>query len=1165
MTVTAKINGQEARIMIDSGATGNFLAQSFARKHRLPWVKKIESVPLQNFDGTPVSTNGGRMDRETAALQLRVGLHQEEIRMDLTNIPGYDAILGKPWMKRHNPVIDWRSDVIEEWRCSCRRQPPVVDVRLITHKAFELFRKRDPDAAGCIWYRPQKAQLSAARTIPEEYAQYSELFAEESNEDALPYHASWDHEIPLVEGKEPRRESIYPLSADKLEALRSYLDENLAKGFIRESSSPARYPILFVPKKDGSLRLCVDYRKLNNITVKNSYPLPLISEIQDRLQGAKIFTKFDIPGAYNRIRMKQGEEWKTAFGTRFGHYEYLVMPFGLTNAPATFQSFINNVLRKYLDVFVVVYLDDILVYSKTEEEHIEHVKKVLQALQEANLRVKLDKTQFHVQEVEFLGFIVTSEGMKMDKAKVESVTSWPAPTSVKEVQSFLGFANYYRKFIKDYSKIAAPMTELTKGEKSMFSWTNQAQIAFEELKQRFTTAPILTSFDPSIRREVETDASDGAIGAVLSQPGPDRKLRPVAFYSRKLTPTEQNYEIHDKELLAIVDSFKQWRVYLEGSKEPVKVFTDHKNLLYFTTTKVLNRRQVRWSEEMSNYNFEITYRKGSENGRADALSRRADYMRDMAETSHAILQEAEDGTMSYNRKVSLAATLQILNDAEEREMRLATAKDNAAQGIINDLDNHPDFEYDRGLLTFENRIYVPLPQREEIVTNYHESRVHGHQGTWKTMERISRTYFFPNMRKTVEDVLKKCDVCKRTKHGRHKPYGMLKSPKTPKQAWKSIALDWVTKLPLSKEPMTDVEYDSILVITDRLTKYGYFIPYLEASTAEDLAYWFLRTICANHGMPEEIISDRDRLLTSHFWTSLMQQLGTKHKLSTAYHPETDGQTERLNQTLEQYLRCYVNYQQDNWVGLLPLAQFAYNSASTETTKVSPFFANYGFDPEIHRQPLDLRVLSDAARVKVDRLKQLQEYLSTDIQFLAARSATYHNKKRETAPALKEGDKVYLLRKNIATTRPSNKLDHTKMGPFRIDKVKGPVNYQLQLPPRMKIHPVFHVSLLEPADPSTPLMTGIPENYLQDPNSEYEIQKILDDDTIDGQRHYLIKWKGFNTSENTWEPPEHLTHCQDLIRQYHRKKSQEELPSPRSRESRPARKSRTPRQGRTARQ
>ena len=859
--------------------------------------------------------------------------------------------------------------------------------------------------------------------------------------------------------------------------------------------------------------------------------MPLISELQDRLQGAKWFSKFDIPGAYNRIRIKEGEEWKTAMRTRFGLYEYLVMPFGLTNAPATFQAYINNVLREHLDVFVVVYLDDILVYSKTKEEHVKHVRMVLEALRQADLRVKPEKSQFHRQEIEFLGYIITDHGIRMDQAKVQAVLDWPTPKSVKDVQSFLGLANFYRKFIREYSRIAAPLTDLTKKDQE-FQWNPEAQRAFEELKRRFSTEPVLMMFDPTREIMIETDASDLALGAVLNQPDDQGKLHPVAFHSRKFSGPELNYEIHDKELLAIVETFKQWRVYLEGSKHTIKVYTDHKNLVYFTTTKVLNRRQVRWSEELSSFNFEIHYRKGSENAKADALSRRPDYMGNKPKTISSILEQHQDGKLTYNHRL-LAATLVIGNNELEERIKMAYQKDSHASRVLEEpIAGFTQSE--TGLVLFQGRIYVPESVRNEVIRIHHDEPTAGHRGIYKTTEAIGQNYYFPRLRKKVEEYIARCDTCHKTKSSRHQPYGMMGTASTPDRPWASIAMDFIVKLPLSEEPLTKVKYDSVLTIVDRLTKEVRFIPYKESSNAEELAYIFLRNITATQGLPEEIISDRDKLFTSNFWTALTRQLGLSHKLSTAYHPQTDGQTERMNQVLEQYLRGYVDYRQTNWVSLLPLAQLAYNTSVNETTGRTPFYANHGYDAQLFREPKEVQVMAEAAHVTATEMQQIHKELKADIEFLHLRSAFHYNKHRARGPKLKEGDKVYLLRKNIETTRPSRKLDYVKIGPFKIVRNIKDTSYELKLPKGMRIHPVFHVSLLEPAPEEVPELEQVPDNYLMEQEGRYEPQRILGDsnDFDNNERHYLVKWKGYPDSENTWEPLTNLDGCARIIERYH---------------------------------
>ena len=480
--------------------------------------------------------------------------------------------------------------------------------------------------------------VSEEANIPVEYSDFSDVFSPDSAAE-LPEHTGFnDHPIDLVDGKQPPYGPIYSLGPMELETLKTYIETNLASGFIRPSQSPAGAPILFIRKKDGSLRLCVDYRGLNTLTIKNRYPLPLIGESLDRLGRAKRFTQLDLTNAYHRMRIREGDEWKTAFRTRYGHFEYQVMPFGLSNAPASFQGYINKILAEKLDVFVIVYLDDILIYTEdVGQGHVEAVKWVLENLRKNGLFANLKKCRFHQDEVRFLGYVVSGQGIRMEEERIEAVTNWPEPKSVRDVQVFMGFANFYRRFIRGFSKIAAPLTSMLKtnlvantgpspkarrgAEESCFL-TPAAKIAFAQLKQAFTEAPILRHFDPERHIRLETDASGYAIGGVLSQLDIETgQWHPVAYFSRKMIPAETRYETHDGELLAIVEAFKNWRHYLEGCKHEVLVLTDHNNLRRFMDTKSLSPRQVRWAQELSRYNFRIDYRQGKANGAADALSR----------------------------------------------------------------------------------------------------------------------------------------------------------------------------------------------------------------------------------------------------------------------------------------------------------------------------------------------------------------------------------------------------------------------------------------------------------------------------------------------------------------------------------------------------------------
>ena len=396
---------------------------------------------------------------------------------------------------------------------------------------------------------------------------------------------------------------MYPLSQVELKTLQEFIDEHLRTGFIRSSSSPHGAPVLFARKKDGSLRLCIDFRGLNKISKKDRYPLPFISDLLTTAGKARLYTTIDLRNAYYLVRIAEGDKWKTAFRTRYGSFEWLVMPFGLTNAPSAFQRFMNDIFSDLLDVHVIIYLDDILIYSDNPADHKKHVRKVLRRLRASGLFARPDKCHFSSDTIEYLGFVLSKDGLKMDPSKVQTIQDWLEPRKVKDIQSFLGFANFYRRFISDYSDIVVPLTRLTcKGIPWNFS--DAARTAFETLKSTFTSAPILTHWIPDKPLIVETNASDYALGAMQTDSG---EVHPVAFHSRTFTAPELNYDTHDKELLAIFEAFHVWRHYLEGSGIPIDVVTDHKNLEYFSTTKVLTCRQARWSEYLAQFNLVIRF------------------------------------------------------------------------------------------------------------------------------------------------------------------------------------------------------------------------------------------------------------------------------------------------------------------------------------------------------------------------------------------------------------------------------------------------------------------------------------------------------------------------------------------------------------------------------
>ena len=936
-------------------------------------------------------------------------------------------------------------------------------------------------------------------------------------------------------------------SEQELKVLKDYIEESLQKGHIRPSSSPCGAPVLFVKKKDGSLRLCVDYRSLNAITIKDRYPLPLIDTLLDRLKNAKIFTALDLRGAYNLVRVKEGDEWKTAFRTRYGHYEYLVMPFGLSNAPAVFQRLMNDLFRDFTDKFVVIYLDDILIYSDNLAEHVHHVRRVLEILLKNNLYCKFSKCEFHVKQVQFLGYIVSSDGLSMDSNKIKTILDWERPNNVTEVQSFLGFANYYRRFIRNFAKIAKPLNTLTKKNQS-FIWSDEAQQSFEELKYRFVNAPILIYARLSDPFIVETDASNFAIGCVLSQHSTDGLLHPIAFYSRKLNSTESNWPIHDKELFAIITAFRQWRHYLLSAEHIVMVYTDHRNLQYFMTKNLVNERQRRWALELCDFNFLINYRPGSQMGKADALSRQSAYMNDKDDKIKEIqlLDSKFIGDFSLkpnNREILICALSVIPRQQLLKVIAKHTYTSDLWSSIIFNYDSvlHRDYDVRSGLIYYKDKIFVPDVNECKlmIVQLAHDDPISGHLGINRTIELVSREFYFPGYKEFIKEFINSCETCARCKPKRHLPYGLLKPLEIPSKPWVSLSMDFVGPLPSSNN------FDMILVIVDRLTKMAIFIPTKSTINANDLCKLFRDHVIRLHGFPDSIVSDRGTLFTSEFWLSFTSSLGIELLLSTAYHQQTNGQSERVIQWLKEYLRMFINYRQNDWFDFLSLSEFAYNNALHSSTGISPFKANYGYDFSLNAIP-NISQRGSSALKAGEIVKDIHIVHEKLIKFLKkAQDIQKKNadKLRKQMPDFKVGSKVWLKTSNLVSDRSSKSLDYKYIGPFEILKQVNDLSFKLKLPSRMKIHDEFHVLLLEPY-----VENQIPDRHVPPPppiivrennnsHKEYEVEIILDKRKRYNKIEYLIHWKGYGVQDRTWEPIDNLSHCQDLIDLFENEKGQ----------------------------
>ncbi len=549
-------------------------------------------------------------------------------------------------------------------------------------------------------------------------------------------------------------------------------------------------------KKDGSLRPCIDYRGLNNITVKNTYPLPLMSSALERLQGASFFTKLDLRNAYHLVRIREGDEWKTAFNTPRGHFEYHVLPFGLSNAPAVFQALVNDVLRDMLDQFIYVYLDDILIFSHSLQEHVQHVRRVLQRLLENGLYVKAEKCVFHAQSVPFLGCIVSVEGMRMDPDKIQAVVDWPTPDSRKALQRFLGFANFYRRFIRSFSQLAAPLTALT-SIKTLFRWSSAAAAAFTKLKGCFVSATILIAPDPSRQFVVEVDASEVGVGAILSQrSSSDDKMHPCANFSHRLSPAERNYDIGNRELLAVKLALEEWRHWLEGSGVQFIVWTDHKNLEYIKSAKRFNSRQARWALFLGRFDFSISYRPGSKNIKPDALSHIFDHS-DRPSFSEPIVPQ---------KFFVSAVTWEI-----ESKVRTASQEVTPPSGCP------------------PGRLFVPEALRSDVIRWRHGSKVACHPGVSRTMFLIKQRFWWPSMARDIQCFVLACSVCAVSKTSNRPSAGLLQPLSVPSRPFAHILLDFVTGLPASSGNMV------VLTVVDRFSKAAHFIPLPKLPFARETA------------------------------------------------------------------------------------------------------------------------------------------------------------------------------------------------------------------------------------------------------------------------------------------------------------------------------------------
>ncbi|KAI3724789.1 hypothetical protein L1987_64555 [Smallanthus sonchifolius] len=838
--------------------------------------------------------------------------------------------------------------------------------------------------------------------------------------------------------------------------------------------------------------MCIDYRELNKVTLKNHYPLPRIDDLFDQLQGSSFYSKIDLRSNYHQLRVREEDISKTAFRTRYGHYEFMVMPFGLTNAPAVFMNLMNRVCKPYLDQFVIVFIDDILIYSKNKEEHEEHLRLILELLKREQLYAKFSNCEFWIREVQFLGHVVNEKGIHVDPSKIEAIKNWAAPTTPTEVRQFLGLAGYYRRFIEGFSKIAQPLTALTQKGKA-YNWGDNQESAFQHLKQKLCSAPILALPEGTDDFVVYYDASIQGLGCVLMQ-----REKVIAYASRQLKIHERNYTTHDLELGAVVFALKIWRHYLYGTK--CTIYTDHKSLQHIFEQKELNMRQRRWVELLNDYDCVIRYHPGKANVVADALSRKETKPKRDRALQHTIHPGLPDKIRS--------AQLEAL---KEENLPLESTRSLEAQ-----LEVKSD-----GISYFFERIWILVfgNLRELVMYESHKSRYSIHPGSDKMYHDLKVLYWWPKMKADIATYVSKCLTCAKVKVEYQKPSGLLQQPEILMWKWEQISMYFITKL-----PRTPTGCDTIWVIVDRLTKSAHFLAIKETDKMDKLTRTYLKEIVSRHGVPISIISDRDARFTSRFWQSLHKALGTRLDMSTAYHHQTDDQTERTIQTLEDMLRACVIDFGNTWESHLPLVEFSYNNIYHTSIKAAPFEALYG---RKCRSPICRTEVGDSQLTGPELVFETFEKIVQIRNRMAAardRQNGYADKRRKPLE-FQIGDMVLLKVspwKGVIRFGKRGKLNPRYVGPFKIMKRIGPVAYQLDLPKGLSgVHNLFHVSNLKKCLADESLAVPLEELHVDEQLRFIEEPVEIMDREVKTLKQskipiFRVRWNSKCGPEFTWE-------------------------------------------------
>ena len=850
----------------------------------------------------------------------------------------------------------------------------------------------------------------------------------------------------------PIKQKPYRTPFSQRPQIEKTLSGMLEANIIRPSTSPWASPIVVVPKKDGSKRMCVDYRKINNITHKNSYPLPDISEILSSFKDAKVFSSLDLKSGYWQIEVDEKDKEKTAFTCHLGLYEFNVLPFGLTAAPPVFQFLINGILSDTIGIFTLAYLDDIIIYSSNLDEHLKHLKIVFDRLRRANLKLKPSKCSFMLKEVSFLGHTISSEGIQPDPEKIAVIKNLRPPSTVREVRSFIGMASYYRRFIERFSDIAEPLTQLTR-KHARFVWSSRCQEAFEDLKISLCNSPILAHPDLSRPYNLYTDASQKAIGAVLTQEFPEGE-RVIQYVSKQLSVGQRKWATIEREAYAIVYAVNKLRHFLLGM--PFTVFTDHKPLRSLFTAEMKNARIQRWAIMLSEYGCDIKYKTGKTNIPADMLSRLA-----YDDNEVLILDSSDHSDPPNPDSDSDSSPTDDLNHLLDqcfdpnldfmKSMKQDQKEDEILGPIIEALvedSEIPDYMLEDDLLYHISRpvkkddgprlqLSVPLKHVPAVLECMHDSEYGGHCSIDKTYDRVRRRYHWPNMYKDVVTHVSKCDLCKARRLKRNT--APMQDMPVPNYPWEMISIDTCGPFP---ETASGNKY--LITLICHLSAWPEAFA-VKDKTAETVANLLLNEVFPRHSCPRILLSDRGTEFVNGVISLLTKKLRVVHIKSSPYHPESNGKIERFHRYMNDVLAKYSYKNPLEWDLFVSPMLMTYRTSVHDSTQFTPLFMLYGRDPVL---PIDtllqpkLRYLGDDyVPIMLQRLHQVYLDAKENLRESREKNKDRLNKKAVTR-MFSPGDAVFYYNKATAPGE-STKLK-LKWQPFyRIIEKKSPVNYAIK--------------------------------------------------------------------------------------------------------------------------